>query len=193
MKRTGTDSTFTTSEEIIYFDIIPKELNKVILFNVNDIRKLVNLYKLEIFNDIISDYTFWISKCSSDFPLLIDKYILKNFEKSNLSIVYIYSYNKMELAYNKTIKEIKDIKPNQFNSISNHSFENLFMPDNIKEKVISYILNFKLDYNLHPLQYVSVITDNKNYRLKIDMYPSTTYQYSITLIQLFNIIYWGNN
>ncbi len=53
--------------ELSYFDIIPKEITYLILFNIEDVEDIMNLSQISIFEEISNDNIFWEQKVRYEF------------------------------------------------------------------------------------------------------------------------------
>lgn len=80
---------------MLFFDIIPKEINILILYYIDYPSSLYSLK--HIFNEILSDKYFWINKSKREFPLIKTKLNFNRNIETN-----ILDYKKVLQSYNST-------------------------------------------------------------------------------------------
>jgi hypothetical protein len=163
---------------VLYFDIIPEELNQIILFKI-DINLYDDLYKLSIFKSILDKGYFW-------------NFLLKVSTKNinyNLIPNYLYNYNDnlfnymiLINAYNKTKKQINYyIEEKEFLS---HDDDTVDDYDNL-ESFWKYDMKSINNFNILTLGYTNKVNndieDNINKIFKEYMINYNNYTYTILL------------
>ena len=93
-----------------YFDIIPQELTHVILYNIDDINVIKNLYNsLDLMKNILLDHKFWNAKIRQNMPEVDLDFVpnyLYNYQGKSLDII-LANYSLIYRCYNKVMKIIK--------------------------------------------------------------------------------------
>ena len=100
---------------MFFFDYLPQELNSIILYYVDNTISLSILYDMQLFNNILSDQSFWLNKYIFNFPLL-DPNIIRDIYHSYYSIFGTFDRHKMlELILNyNAFKELYKYLNNTF-------------------------------------------------------------------------------
>lgn len=81
--------------QILFFDILPKELNIIILFHLND---PVSLYEMKsIFPEILLDDLFWSNKINYEFP-----FVYVGIDMIGEIESQIINYTKIKQSYDNT-------------------------------------------------------------------------------------------
>jgi hypothetical protein len=90
------------SEEVFYFDILPKELNYLILFNVREKDDITKLIDIPIFDDMLHESIFWEQRVKYNFPgvtwELIPDYLYKYNKRQNFT-QHLNRYYRLAAAY----------------------------------------------------------------------------------------------
>jgi hypothetical protein len=107
-----------------YFDLLPRELNFIILLKINVILLFNKLYQLDIFKSILDSHIFWNMKVNHDFSRIIKElvpYNLYNYNKDNNYYAHSYNFSRLQTAYQLSEKTISiAFRPEKNNSIIEH-------------------------------------------------------------------------
>ncbi len=183
------------SEEVFYFDILPKELNYLILFNIpnNDMTKLIEIRPLE---GILDESNFWEQRVKYNFPNvtweLIPDYLYR-YNKRQTFTQHFNRYYKLNLAYEKTIKILLTFKDSlsvaisvwyeEFTEEERKDFDNdikIFLQEDVSS-FYTFRLNCINNFDVLNLWYTNKVEDN--IELDIEKYYKLEESYIMIYLQ----------